>query len=314
MNKLVLFADLLPADGRLLDQIIQRGLATKARPDDYRAVMRGKLLYALYQKTSTRTHLSFARGVMDLGGQYVWQSWESSNFAVGDFEQEVRYVSTTADVVMARLVNHSDVQRMANSISVPLINGCCNAYHPMQGLADCMTMYELIGSWAGIHCVYVGVLNNVVNSLMASLLRLGGKLVVFCPETNRAAVNDELLREAEATGRFVLIGDGTPEQLREEIGKANIVYTDTWVDMEEFGDASKAAAVKMRIERLRSFQLNVDSYGNSAAYILHCMPVHPGYEIDHALLSHRNARFLQQADNRTHAQKGALCYLLEAET
>lgn len=309
MNKLSLFADLLAADRGVLEDILGLAREIKAKPADYASVMKGKLLYGLYQKTSTRTHLSFARALADLGGSYVWQTWDSSNFTIGDFEHEARYVSATADVVMARLVSNDDVKRLCSNTTSPVINGCCNKYHPMQGLADALTMIELVGSWRDIRCVYVGVLNNVANSLMTCLPRLGAELVAVCPEINEAALDPELLREAEGSKKFTLVKDPSVARLRQEIERANVVYTDTWVDMEDFSDESKAAVVAERVERLRAFQLNAANYGKSEAYVLHCMPVHPGYEIDRALLSHPRARILEQADNRTHAQKAALTYL-----
>jgi ornithine carbamoyltransferase len=243
-----------------------------------------------------------------LGGSYVWSSWQDSNFMISDIRHEVQYVSTTADAIMARLLKHDDVREFCKHTRVPFINGCCDKFHPMQALADCQTVFELFGDWKNVNFVYMGVFNNVLNSLLASLPRLGVRVVALCPERNPAAYDQSLLDQAISTGRVELVENLTTSAVRSHIERANVVYTDTWIDMEVAGDPGRAAEAKARVDRFGSIQLNADNYGRSSAYIMHCMPVHSGFEIAEDMIMHERSRILQQAENRAHAQAAALAF------
>ena len=122
----------------------------------------------LFQKTSTRTALSFAFGMTALGGNYLIQNWQDSNFSIAEIRDEVRYVSRQADIIMARLKTNGDINLMAQYSYVPVINGCCNMYHPSQAIADLVTIKEIFGTLK-IKLLYIGVKNNVLNSLADSL-------------------------------------------------------------------------------------------------------------------------------------------------
>lgn len=129
MNHFINFKDFSPD---YLESIIDKALEIKHNPVKYAETLEGKNMYMLFQKTSMRTALSFAFGMTASGGQYIIQNWQDSNFAVGEIQDEVRYVSHLADVIMARLKTNADIKLMAKYAAVPVINGCCNnvSFHP----------------------------------------------------------------------------------------------------------------------------------------------------------------------------------------
>ncbi|MCA6225510.1 MAG: ornithine carbamoyltransferase [Phenylobacterium sp.] len=305
------FADLLEEDGDFLDALIQLALRIKRDPGAYSGALAGKVLYGLYQKTSTRTHLSFGKAMATLGGTYVWQNWNDSNFAISDVESETKYVSTTADVIVARLLSYATVQEFRAAADVPFINGCCDRFHPTQAVADCLTLVEALGNLSGRKIVYVGVFNNVLNSLALALPQLGANLVALAPIINPASRDDRVLAKAAATGRFKHISEVTTEVLRAELADASAVYLDTWIDMEIINDPGRAAEKSARVAEMSHLQLNAESYGKSRALIMHCMPVHLGYEITKPILYHDNSIVLQQAENRYHGEKAILHQLLQ---
>lgn len=313
MNQVTLFADLLDADASFLSQLLDLAVEMKAEPTRFADGARGKVLYALYQKTSTRTQLAFTKAMATLGGTTLSQRWDESNFSIADLETEARYVSTTADVMLARLVRYADVQAIARVMSIPFINGCCDKFHPTQAIADLLTIREHVGRLAGVRLLYVGVLNNVFNSLMLSLPLLGGELVALLPTANASAQDDALIARASASGRLRIEHCPTQEQLRAEIAAADAVYTDTWVNMELINDP-QAKPERERLEAaMRPFQLNADVYRGSQAKIMHCMPVHLGYEITAELVDHPNAVIFAQAENRMHAARAILARLLRLD-
>lgn len=311
MVETTLFVDLVAADAAYWTELLDLALAMKADPGRYDGRARGKVLYGLYQKSSTRTQLAFSKAMCTLGGATVTQSWNESNFSIADLETEARYVSTTADLMLARLIKHADIQTIARVISIPFINGCCDKLHPTQAVADVLTLREVLGQIEGARVVYVGVLNNVFNSLALALPQLGAELVGVLPTANESADDTALLAQASRGGRLRLLRSPTVEDLRQEIAGADAVYTDTWVNMELVHDPH-AQPERERLERaMRPFQLNQEVYGTSKAKIMHCMPIHLGYEMTRELVDHPSAVIFKQAENRMHAARAIIARLLE---
>jgi len=172
----------------LLETIIETSLLIKQNPFHYADVLKNKSLYMLFEKTSTRTALAFGLGFNELGGRYFIQRWQDSNFIVGEIPDETRYVARNVDIILARLKRNVDIEAMGSASPIPVINGCCNKYHPTQALADCMTVKEKFGTYDKT-MLYVGIWNNVFNSLVASFPRLGGRFIGVCPIINGAAIS-----------------------------------------------------------------------------------------------------------------------------
>ncbi|WP_223837160.1 ornithine carbamoyltransferase [Paenibacillus oceani] len=176
------------------------GLVIKKSPEQFYEACRRKGLLMLFQKTSTRTSLSFQSGINQMGGYSVVMDWDSSNFSLSPIRYEARYASRNCDVIMARLKKHADLLELARYSTVPVINGCCDKYHPCQALADLMTIYEVSGTFSGLCLAYVGVHNNVANSLVAGCMTLGIKLLLVTPILNSPSWDEELMQTAYRSG------------------------------------------------------------------------------------------------------------------
>jgi len=300
------FVDLLSVGKAEALAILERAREIKKDPTRFAGACRNKLLFALFEKTSTRTNLSFARAMTLLGGVYLPQRWADSNFAISDIELEARYVATTADCILVRLKHYQDVCKVARGSSVPVINGLCDRFHPMQALGDALTLLERFGDLEGRRLVYLGVANNVLNSLAALLVTLGVRVTAVVPERNATAADDRVQRLLAASGLYLEPSAPTPDQAAAEIERADAVYLDTWVDLEHFGDAAQRQAHEARAAAMRPFSLTRELYGASRAVIMHCMPIHPGMEMSREMVDHRNAVIFPQALNRTYAQASVL--------
>jgi ornithine carbamoyltransferase len=309
MNHFINFKDFTPD---YLENIIDQALEMKRYPSQYAKVLEGKNLYMLFQKTSTRTALSFALGMTALGGQYLIQNWQDSNFSIAEIRDEVRYVSRQADVIMARLKTNEDINLMAQYSYVPVINGCCNMYHPSQAIADLVTIKELFGTLK-IKLLYIGVKNNVLNSLADSLPRLGGEVFAVTPVVNTPSVDKALDAAALKTGKYHEIGSGHPTLtgVRKIIREVDVVYTDTWVDMEFIGDKAYAGQKAERIKKMLTFQIKAELLQGSKAVVMHDMPIHAGSEISRDTVEIHLKTILQQADNRKYAARSILFNLLK---
>lgn len=291
--------------GDELRYLVQLALELKRDPARFRGLLEGRWLLMLFQKTSTRTRLSFEIGIGRLGGRAVVLDWDTSNFSISPIPYEARYVSRQTDLVMARLKKHADTQTLAGASEVPVINGCDDRYHPCQALADLVTIQEQAGTLEGQTVAYVGIHNNVANSLALGLSRVGGHLLLVTPEVNPAAHDPELLETLTAGGHLERTLD-----LKGAAARAQFVYTDTWVDMEFFRDEAYREEKERRIELMMPYQLNEETLADSNAWIMHDMPVHPGYEISEALIDSPRSVVFAQADNRTYAQQALMLYLL----
>ena len=295
-----------------LEAIIDASIKIKQHPFQYGEVLKNKKMYMLFEKTSTRTALAFGLGFNELGGMYFIQRWHESNFVVGDVADETRYVARNVDLILARLKRHQDIEYMGQASPIPVINGCCDKYHPTQALADCMTVKEIFGTYQKT-LLYIGIWNNVFNSLVESFPRLGGKLIGVCPIINAATISSQDVENVVNTTQNFEFYDGskiTPGKLKDLVNGVDIVYTDTWVDMEFFNNPDYAAAKEERINLMKPFGLAAELLKDSRAKVMHDMPMHPGYEIERDVIETHLETILHQAENRRHVAKGIFTYLL----
>ena len=305
------FVSLRDYSSAAVQMIINNALMIKSKPENFSNHLSGKKIYLLFEKTSTRTALSFEIGINELGGSFYTQKWEDSNFGISEIKDEVRYVGRNVDLIMARLKQNKSIEEMAKYSPVPVINGCCNKYHPCQGMADMLTIKELFGSYE-IKLLYVGIRNNVFNSLLSSLPKLGGEFYALTPIINEPSSDAEIIRLGIDTGRFHQIDHETisKSDFKDLADEMDVIYTDTWVDMEFFNDRQYDEERKQRFELMIHFQLNSNLLKNSKAKILHDMPIHAGFEIDRETVERNIASILQQAENRRHVQKAIMVELL----
>lgn len=287
---------------------VEEGLVIKDNPERYADMLQGKTLAMLFQKTSTRTRCSFEVGMHQLGGQALFLDWRTTNFELADLRDEAQVLSRYADVIMARMLKHSDLLDLAAGSEVPVINGCCDRYHPCQALGDLLTILEVRGHLEGAHVVYVGVHNNVCNSLIDACTKSGMRITTVTPEVNAPAKDPDLIAAAKATDLFEETLD-----LHAAIANADFVYTDTWIDMEFFNHPDYQDEKKRRIEAFMPYQINAALLQKTPALVMHCLPAHKGYEITAEVIASDRCIAVDQAENRMHAQKAVLLRLIGPE-
>jgi ornithine carbamoyltransferase len=280
--------------------ILAGGLAGKRDPALLGRALAGKSVALLFQKTSTRTRVSFEIGVGEMGGQPMYIDWRTSNFTLSDLKDEIRVLSRYVDLVMARVYRHDDLEIMKEHSEVPIINGLCDRYHPCQGLTDYMTIQEYFGELTGLKIAYIGDGNNVCNSLIEGAVATGMRIAVAHPPGYEPRA--EVVAAAQAANAITLTH--RPE---EAVEGADVVYTDTWISM---GDEDQ------REVRLKAFgDYKVDeallARAPSHAMIMHCLPAHRGYEISDGAIDSPNSVVVEQAENRKHLQKYLMAWILE---
>ncbi len=292
--------------GQQLMEIVDKAIEVKQNPKKYGKALDGKSLAMIFQKTSTRTRVSFEVAMTQLGGHALYIDWRTTNFTIADIYDETQYLSRNVDCIMARLLRNADLQVMANASQVPVINGCDEKYHPSQALADLMTMKEKKGKLKGLKLVYIGVHNNVCNSLIEGCTKTGVKIITVTPIFNEPSRDNELLEEARKTGLYE-----TTLDVKEAVKDADFVYTDTWVDMEFFTDPKFATEKEKRLRLMMPYQINKELLHGSSAFIMHDMPIHRGYEISADVIESPNSVIYEQSENRLYSAKAILLKLLE---
>lgn len=271
-------------------------------------LLKNKTLVMLFQKTSTRTRVSFEAGIAQLGGHAVFLDWQTTQFKMADIGDEARCIDRYADIVMARLLRHEDLVKMAGVMTKPVINGLCEKYHPCQTLADLQTMKEHLGELKGKKVVYLGIANNVSNTLSVGCTSLGMHFTLCVPERHPISLDEELIKMVKSSGLYEEESDP-----KKAVIDADILYTDSWVDMELFFDPKFKVEKERRLKVLMPYQLNKELLQiNKKAFVMHDLPAHRGYEIDDYAMASERAIIFDQAENRLHAQKAVLVKWLQS--
>jgi ornithine carbamoyltransferase len=292
--------------GQQLMEIIDKAIEVKRNPERCRTALAGESLAMIFQKTSTRTRVSFEVAMTQLGGHALYMDWRTTNFTMADLYDETRYLSRNVDCIMARLKENADLLVMAKASRVPVINGCDEKYHPSQAIADLMTMKEKKDALKGLSLVYIGVHNNVCNSLIEGCTKTGVKITTVTPIFNEPSRDEELLENAKRTGLYEATLD-----VKQAVKDADFVYSDTWVDMEFFLDPVYAEEKEKRIKLMMPYQINKELLKESQAYIMHDMPIHRGYEINPDIIESSKSIIYEQSENRLYSAKAILLKLLE---
>lgn len=291
--------------GQELGALVDLGIEVKSNPKKYLKTFESKSAALIFQKTSTRTRVSFEAAMTQLGGHALYIDWRTTNFALADITDEIQYLSRNVDCIMARLLCNSDLLKMAKASCVPIINGCDEKYHPSQALADLITIKEKHGKLKGAKLVYIGVHNNVTNSLIEGCTKTGVKLITVTPIINEASKDEDLLSEAKKTGLWQSTLD-----VKKAVADADFVYTDTWIDMEFFTDPKFTSEKEKRIKLMMPFQINSQLLLGSNAFIMHDMPIHRGYEISAEAIENPKSVIYEQAENRLYAAKAIYLNLM----
>ena len=259
-------------------------------------ILEGKTLGMIFEKSSTRTRVSFEVGMYDLGGTALFLSSRDLQIGRGEPVQDTaRVLSRYLDGIMIRTYAQEEVEALASCGQIPIINGLTDYCHPCQVLADLMTIREHKGAVNGKKLCYIGDGNNMTNSLIVGGIKMGMTVSVACPEGY--APDAEIMKWAEATGRFTCTDD-----VLEAAKDADVLYTDVWASM---GQEDEAA---MRREIFKGYQINraVMNVAAKDAMVLHCLPAHREEEITAEVFEEHAAEIFDEAENRLHAQKAVL--------
>ncbi|MBQ2669087.1 MAG: ornithine carbamoyltransferase [Clostridia bacterium] len=295
-----------------LQDILALALDMKKDPEKYSGSLKGKKLYTLFEKTSTRTFLSFTTGITELGGTYYNQLWKDSNFPLGEIVSEIKYVSRNVDIIMARPIKNETVELFGKHATVPFINGCDNSYHPCQTMADALTILEHFGT-LNVKMLYIGAKNNVFNSLVEFFSKMKqGVLYGLTPLVNNTVCDEAFYEAAKATGHYVELDPTMSiEEAKTYVKDMDVLYTDTWVDMEFFNNPAYARQKEETLSKMMPYQINDELMEGSKAIVLHDMPMHVGFEISQSVIDKNLDYILDQAENRRHAEKAIMVTLLK---
>ncbi len=268
--------------------------------------LEGKTLAMIFQKSSTRTRVSFDVGMYQLGGRAIFLSSNDLQMGRGEpISDTAKVLSRFVDGIMIRAVEHNDVVELAKYSDVPVISGLTNLEHPCQALADMLTIKEHLGDWEGKKICFVGDGNNVCNSLLLIAPLLGMDMSVACPKGYEPP--EDILKTANEWADE----NNTQITVTDDIGVAlenvDVVYTDVWVSM---GDEAEA---KQREIDLSPFQVNADlmSLANDGAIFMHCLPAIRGQEVTADVIDGNQSVIYDEAENRMHAQKAVLYYYMK---
>ncbi len=288
-----------------IGKLIDSSLEIKKKPEEYEFVLEDMSLAMIFQKTSTRTRLSFEVAMTQLGGHSIYMDWMTTNLVLADLGDELKSISGYVDGIMARVLKNSDLKAMAEHSMVPVINGCDEKYHPCQIIADLVTIKEKKGHLKGLKLAYIGVHNNICNSLIEGCTKSGMEIVTVTPLVNEASVDGKLLKTAKDTGLYEKSMD-----VKAAVEDCDVVYTDTWVDMEFFLDPKFKKEKEKRIKLMLPYQVNKELLKGNDALIMHDMPIHRGYEISDDIIEDPNSVIYLQSENRLHSAKAILLKLL----
>ena len=264
--------------------------------------LKGQTLGMIFQKSSTRTRVSFETGMYQLGGQALFLSSRDLQIGRGEpIEDTARVLSRYLDGIMIRTFAQSEVEALAKYGSIPIINGLTDFCHPCQVLADLLTVREHKGHLDGLKMCYIGDGNNMANSLIVGGLKTGMRVSVACPEGYDP--DQQVLDFAKAYQGFRLYRD--PMQAA---AGADVIFTDVWASM---GQEDEAAARRKVFEGVYQVNKTLLSAANSGCMVQHCLPAHRGEEITADVFEAHADEIFDEAENRLHAQKAVMVTLME---
>ncbi len=300
MKDLLKMADLSTADiNEILDLAAKLKYERKNGIEHH--ILKGQSLGMIFQKSSTRTRVSFETGIYQLGGQALFLSPRDLQIGRGEpLEDTARVLSRYLNGIMIRTFAQKEVEDLAKYASCPIINGLTDYCHPCQVLADLLTIKEYKGGFDGLKMCYIGDGNNMANSLIVGGLTAGMSVSIACPSTNQP--DRQVLDFAEKYGsKFTMT-----ESVVEAASSADVLVTDVWASMGQEDEAAERRKI------FAGYQINseVMSYAARDAMVLHCLPAHRGEEITADVFEAHADEIFEEAENRLHAQKAVMVKLM----
>lgn len=267
--------------------------------------LKDQKLAMIFQKSSTRTRVSFEVGMYELGGTALFLSTNDIQLGRGEpIKDTAKVLSRFVDVIMIRAIEHDDVIELERESDVPIINGLTNLEHPCQALADMLTVKEHKGGFDG-KFVYVGDGNNVCNSLLLICGCLGMDMAVACPDEYRP--NEEISKKAKEYAKANNSTITITSDIEEAVSGADVIYTDVWVSMGDEEESEKRRA------DFKDYQVNQNliDMADDDVIFMHCLPAIRGEEVSAEVIDGPHSVVYDQAENRMHAQKAVLYYFLK---
>ncbi|PPA69788.1 ornithine carbamoyltransferase [Jeotgalibacillus proteolyticus] len=287
-------------------ELIHFAVELKKPENKHLPLLKGKVLGMIFEKSSTRTRVSFEAGMLQLGGHAMYLSTRDIQMGRGEtIADTARVLSGYLDGVMIRTFKQETVDELAQNSSVPVINGLTDEYHPCQILADLLTIYEHFGTFKGKKLTYIGDGNNVAHSLMIGAAKVGMDCTIAAPASYfpRAEMVEFAQSIASQTGAKIEV----VEDPITAVTGSDIIYTDVWASMGQEEEA---------LERTRHFtpyQVNDElvKHANPNYIFMHCLPAHREEEVTTSILEGPHSVVFQEAENRLHAQKALLVALIK---
>ena len=286
-------------------QIIKLADKLKKDPWGYQTLNQ-KVLALIFEKSSTRTRVSFEVAMLQLGGHALNLSKSELQLGRGELiEDTAKVMSRYVNGVMIRAKEHLDVVKFAENATVPVINGLTNLEHPCQALTDIFTIYESKKTFK-VHMAFLGDGNNVCNSLLLATALVGMDMTVIAPKCYEPdqEILEQAMEYAKKSGSKITVTHDMAD-----VQGVDVIYTDVWVSM---GDEAQE---EQRLKTLKDYQLNSDvlNMANPQAIVMHCLPAIRGQEITEEVINCHQSSIWDQAENRLHVQKAILSVLLGDE-
>jgi len=288
-------------DKKEIEEILNNAIKLKKdlKAGIYKPLLKNKTLAMIFQKSSTRTRVSFETGMYQLGGHALHLSFEELQLARGEtIEDTAKTLSRYVNIIMARVYSHDEVKILAKSATVPVINGLSDSFHPCQILADLMTIKEKKKKLTGLKLAWIGDGNNVCNSMIYGCVKTGIDISIATPKGYEPDRN--VVKESKKVGEIQLLNDPALA-----VTDADIVVTDTFVSIHH-------QATNRTKDFLPKFQVNSSLMKKAKpdAIFLHCLPAKRGQEVTNSVIDGSQSAVWDEAENRLHAQKSLMISLL----
>jgi ornithine carbamoyltransferase len=288
-------------DKKEIEEILNNAIKLKKdlKSGICKPLLKNKTLAMIFQKSSTRTRVSFETGMYQLGGHALNLSQEELQLSRGEtIEDTARTLSRYVNIIMARVYSHDELEKLAKSATVPVINGLSDSFHPCQILADLMTIKEKKKKLSGMKLAWVGDGNNVCNSMIYGCVKTGIEISIATPKGYEPASN--VIKESKKMGKIELSNDPVLAATN-----ADVIATDTFVSIHHKGtNRIKDFLPKFQVNSLLMNKAKED------AIFLHCLPAKRGQEVTDSVIDGNQSAVWDEAENRLHVQKSLMISML----
>jgi ornithine carbamoyltransferase len=281
-------------------------LAIKIKAGEIEEKLEGKTLAMLFEKTSTRTRVSFEVAMAQLGGHGIFLEARTTKLAESETLEDMTHaLERYCDAIMARVYKHSDLERMVAVSSIPIINGLSEKFHPCQTMADMLTVLEKKGKLDDLKVAFIGDCGfNMFHSTMIGFSKMWSNVVGICPDKKEYVPNPEILEMAKKQAKGSIKIEHDPVK---GIKDADVIITDKWVS------PGQEKEEQQRMKNFKKYQVNAElvKHAKPDYIFMHCLPALRGYEVTDDVIDSRNSVVFDEAENRLHVQKAILLYILK---